>query len=442
MLALKLNALRLIRKSYRMIQKIWMLSGILLVIAINAKTQTNSVNHGSSTIHPEKNSFVNVSKSKEFRNFFISLHELKNGKLKKLQILQIGDSHTQADFFTEKIRERLQAAYGNDIKSLGLIFPYHVAGTNNPECYRSLSAGTWTTCRNIDKNTPMALGVTGFSLSTSNAASSISLITKNKEYPDYRFDRLKIYHSADSESFAPVIDGFSSKNTHKIDDSTACTTYCFGLMRDSVTLKLGFTNKMQRHFVLHGMIMETEAPGLIVHSAGVNGATASSFLNCKLLIPQIQDIKPDMIVIALGTNDAYGTFNSRHFECTYDSLIHEIKFAAPNKPVLLIIPGDFYNSKKKVNRNISQMKNIIYKLSEKYHCGIWDFQTIMGGEGSIKTWYKNGLAASDRVHLTKQGYSFAGDLFYEAFLNEYNKYDPKMPVRPKDQTPQSTLNHE
>ena len=41
----------------------------------------------------------------------------------------------------------------------------------------------------------------------------------------------------------------------------------------------------------------------------------------------------------------------------------------------------------------------------------------MGGEGSIEEWYKQGLAAPDRLHLSKDGYKVQGQMFFEWLTN-------------------------
>jgi hypothetical protein len=39
----------------------------------------------------------------------------------------------------------------------------------------------------------------------------------------------------------------------------------------------------------------------------------------------------------------------------------------------------------------------------------------MGGLYSSKKWDKHGLMFKDILHLSKEGYKFQGDLFFEAF---------------------------
>ena len=46
----------------------------------------------------------------------------------------------------------------------------------------------------------------------------------------------------------------------------------------------------------------------------------------------------------------------------------------------------------------------------------------MGGSKSIYTWQKHGLANTDRIHFTNDGYMLEGDLLFGAILREYEKH--------------------
>ena len=69
------------------------------------------------------------------------------------------------------------------------------------------------------------------------------------------------------------------------------------------------------------------------------------------------------------------------------------------------------------------LRDVVYKLADRYDAGVWDFFAIMGGFGSSQTWYKNQLMHKDRVHFTFEGYTIKGDLFYEAFLKYLDEYE-------------------
>jgi len=56
------------------------------------------------------------------------------------------------------------------------------------------------------------------------------------------------------------------------------------------------------------------------------------------------------------------------------------------------------------------------------NCSYWDFFAVMGGENSVDSWYLSGLTAKDRLHLNKKGYLLKANLFFDAFLNNFNPF--------------------
>ena len=53
------------------------------------------------------------SGAQSLASFQRSLEQLRAGKLERVNILQIGDSHTAADHFSGRLRELFQASFGN-----------------------------------------------------------------------------------------------------------------------------------------------------------------------------------------------------------------------------------------------------------------------------------------------------------------------------------------
>ena len=65
------------------------------------------------------------------------------------------------------------------------------------------------------------------------------------------------------------------------------------------------------------------------------------------------------------------------------------------------------------------------RLATKHNAAMWDMYHVMGGLGSIKTWQKHGLAKTDKIHLTTDGYKLMGDLMFSAIMKGYADYTNK-----------------
>jgi len=58
-------------------------------------------------------------------------------------------------------------------------------------------------------------------------------------------------------------------------------------------------------------------------------------------------------------------------------------------------------------------------LAKDHQGGVWDLFSLMGGLSSMRKWQTAGLAQSDKVHFTREGYQLIGDMFYNALVDYY-----------------------
>ncbi len=345
----------------------------------------------------------------------------------QVKILHIGDSHLQADYFSGRMRHRMQTFFQGGLGGRGFVFPYRVAGTNNPFNLRTSFTGNWEGCRNVEKNKHCDLGLSGMSVTTYDSISTINIFLRDKDYIKYDFNTVKVFHNIDSTSFKVEIKNSINNITVTDNDTLGYTEFYFDTYIDD-TLYLRFikTDSIQNKFVLHGVSFETDDPGIIYHTVGVNGADVDAYLGCTLFSQHLKALDPDFIIISLGTNDAYmKTIDTNKIENNFNKLILKIKHSMPGIPLLLTTPGDSYRYRRYINRNIPLIRNIIYRQAKKHSCAVWDFYSVMGGLNSISLWHKAGLTANDKLHFNGKGYILQGDLLFNAFLKAYDSFIDK-----------------
>jgi lysophospholipase L1-like esterase len=174
------------------------------------------------------------------------------------------------------------------------------------------------------------------------------------------------------------------------------------------------------------MILENDKSKINYHTIGVNGATAQSYLKCDYFSGQLETINPDLIIISLGTNEAYDKdFSSLEHKYILSDLILQIKSSIPNVSILLITPNDHLKNRELNNPNILSVRNNIFEICDEFQLSSWDFHSIMGGEHSISHWYNKGLASEDRLHFKRRGYEIQGELFAKALLDLIEKNELK-----------------
>jgi len=344
---------------------------------------------------------------------------------KSIHFLQIGDSHIQAGFLPDQLNIEMSDLLARGCGGRGFIFPYRVAKTNNPVNYSVKFTGNWDKCRNVELTKSCELGLAGIMVSTTDTLADLHLLLKPEPVP-YDFNRLRIYHDT---STAYKI-GFPAHEGHYTQSNPApgITEFLFDSYIDSLWIRLAKKDTLPGKFTLFGMEVMNSDPGIIFSAVGVNGAEFPSFLRCGLFEEQLKQLRPQCIIISLGTNDAYTLhFDNTLFEQNARQLIRNIKRSLPGAAILITTPGDSYRKRKYDNKFLGIVREILIKIAADEDCAFWDFYSVMGGPASMLNWYKAGLTAKDKIHFSKAGYYLEGDLLFQAILEAWsNHLDKRM----------------
>lgn len=345
-----------------------------------------------------------------------------NSGAEPLRILHIGDSHIQADIFTGETRRLLSWWLSDSLTSRGFTFPYRIAGSNGPADFRETATGEWTNQRITTNGVPGRMGVAGIVLSTASQGSSINFRLNTINGTSQLVDQIKVYADglhlptdiavplASMEMFS---EGFAS---FKFD----CPTDSFSIVLNGQSL----TSSVR----LFGMELVNSFSRVLYHSAGLNGATVGSYLLTENIYDQIVAINPQVIVLSLGTNDAFNdAFNPKVFSQNLKELVAKISSALPTAIIILTTPGDHFIKKHHPNERLKLASAEIVNVAAELGCGVWDFYSLMGGKGSMKQWLQNGLSAPDMIHLSEKGYKLQGEMLFRA-LAGLTKFDADRPI--------------
>lgn len=388
-------------------------------------------------IHYKKNRIEYFGDSSAYEQMFYTLDSLALSGSGKMNVLHIGDSHIQADYFSGRMRTNLQSWINGGESSRGFVFPYSVAKTNNPPNYYLRYTGAWNVCKNIQKYETCDIGLGGIVLETFSEGAFIEYKLRKGEYLHYTFNKVKVFFEIDTTSFDIVFENDAEVVDTIINKKLGYVEFVMKHHLDSLKMRFVKNSPSQTHFKLYGVSLDSDEPGITYSASGVNGAEVGSWLRSNLLNQHIEAMNPNWIILSLGTNDGYMKyFSPEQFYVNYDSLIRQIKTVAPNAAILLTTPGDNYRYKRYLNRNTEQTRDIIYKVAKENGVSVWDFHTIMGGLNSIVLWQKAGLTAADKLHYSKKGYLLQGDLLFSAFMKSYDIHLEKV----KSETPMPQVN--
>jgi lysophospholipase L1-like esterase len=365
--------------------------------------------------------------STRLNRFFQKVDTLLQMGEGRINVLHIGGSHVQADMFSHQVRQDLDAINAGFRTPRGFIFPFSVAKTNNPSNYKVTYSGDWNAVRNVQRNRDIPLGMGGIAVYTNDPHAQINISLNPDQNMRWDFNQLRLLGRTmdGSDLVIPVLYYDNDLIEGKLD--LISKTYLFELPAPDYSFSVGFIQKdtVPHSFIVNGFIPEKETPGIVYHAIGVNGASVPSYLNSENFEEELHLLNPDLIIFAIGINDAASNdFTEESFLRNYDDLIEKIERVNPDCAYIFITNNDSYKkiSRKKyaVNRNGLAAREAFYRLAESHQGGVWDFFSLMGGLSSMKQWQTEGLAQPDKVHFKKDGYLLIGDLFYNALINYYN----------------------
>lgn len=225
---------------------------------------------------------------------------------------------------------------------------------------------------------------------------------------------LRILHIGDSHIYADLFTGMTRQLFQK--------RFGIGGAKQLMRYKLSdFQDSTKTLFIEPNLSDSTNKRGILYDVAGANGAEYLTYNQNYLFFKETPLLKPDLVIISLGTNEAFGYLNRSVFENNIDAFISQIRTYNPGVEILVTTPGDAMKRKRMHNQNIDTVRKILIDYANVNNIALWDFYKVMGGAGSMKKWFSKGLAQKDKVHLSKEGYLIQGFLFFNALMNELDK---------------------
>jgi lysophospholipase L1-like esterase len=152
------------------------------------------------------------------------------------------------------------------------------------------------------------------------------------------------------------------------------------------------------------------------------GTKYVDYVKLAELDQQLIDEQPDLVIVSLGTNDAFSGSSKNNFYQKIDHLIEKINRLSPKAILIITTPPDAlkYDTLQKTYAALPEVKNVANVLNNyanDHNIACWDLYNIMGGENSMNSWVQNKLARPDGIHFTAKGYSVLAQWFFTAFVN-------------------------
>jgi lysophospholipase L1-like esterase len=417
------------------------------------------------------------------KQFYESLQRVGKGE-GKARVVVYGASHMAADSFTQHIRHRLQERFGNG--GPGFVVGAKPWRSYNNRDVRIRYDGRWKTSfvSQVFGREDGLYGFAGVSWASNRKHDFSRFETNTSGDWGRRFSDVEVYYWAQPRGgdFYVIIDGKKKKVRTK--SRKAKPGYArFELADGPHQVELRPRGNGEVRFF--GVSLERRGPGVVMDTAGINGARAQSHLEWRndLYKEHLAKRRPDLLILAYGTN-ATGDADDpiEEYERRFDRVLTKARAATAGASCIYIGPSDrpikvgpydlepslakrllkeqgrhadlrkiFPKKAKKKRRRASrkrkkkirtaplffrprprqaQVIDVQRKVSLKHGCAYWDWNAMMGGELSMIKWVhaKPRLGSKDYVHHNRGGYKRASDLFWDALMAGY----PALPAHSKD----------
>lgn len=169
---------------------------------------------------------------------------------------------------------------------------------------------------------------------------------------------------------------------------------------------------------IHSCLLKKSEPGVVYHSIGVNGAKFTDFNQSAKFFSELGYFTPDLVVISIGTNEAFDRFYPlASFEQDLKKFCERVKENTGCQNILLTTPPSALIRKHYTNKKLPDYAHLLKKFAETEGYAVWDLYAVMQAQGGMRSWYKKGWAAKDRIHFTQKGYRVQGELLYDALID-------------------------
>lgn len=318
---------------------------------------------------------------------------------RKVHILQLGDSHTAGDYFTEQLRKRLQADV--DDGGIGFAYPMDVNGQRAAR-HGYQSNGWQLTNSRFNQSADYPLG--GMLASPNASSDSLSLTSQ--------------YYNGDRQNARIVVKGQAGQSLTVRDASGVRNLPLTQNGWQTVNTALTFPSTFQASSNMSlGGFWLNRATGGVVSAMGINGATQDYWQRWH---PQLaQDLaasQADLVILAYGTNEAFQNNVSGQVSALQQA-IRQIRQGLPNASILLVnAPESLKSTAGSCGTRATSLDDVqaqIRQVAANSGALYWSWQDAMGGRCSMKNWIVQGLGRSDGVHFSRKGYELAANDLYD-----------------------------
>lgn len=374
--------------------------------------------------------------------FFRRLALLQAGRVERLVVLQLGDSHTAGGILGERLRELMQAEFGAAGRGMmvaGKAFP----GIRQTDIKLS-EIGKWQHIGSLKADAQGPFGITGYRARSRGA--NAALVLENTDERGFDHIAVEFARAPGHGMLEVLVDGRVVRRV--ATDARRADVQAFTLQVPNGSRELRLVARDKAPVEILSWTVERRQRGVIVETHGVSGAMADIIgrWDPAIVAREVRERDPALIILAYGTNESVKyDLDLVKYEATVRDAIRLLRGAAPNAAVMLMGPpdvnqavgcgkqgsaaaavcqpqsygGDFCRwSPPAMLNGVRDAQSRAAMAERAYY---WDWGALMGGVCGMHRWvlYDPPLARPDHVHLNVAGYRVTAEALYETLMRGY-----------------------
>jgi lysophospholipase L1-like esterase len=352
--------------------------------------------------------------------FFERLREVERGEAQTVRVLWLGDSHVAADFLTGHARRLLQDRFGD--AGPGLVMPGNPWRYFRHDRARSRGDGSFETVGLGRDAFETLVGLWGVALvSRGEGSASLEAVFSGSEVValapsgegclSVSVDGVTAF----AGDVGPAVDGTTETPCARVDGAVLRGGGVVAFVAPGSVQEgphsLELRDACGGAVWILGADLTTGRPGVLLDSIGVNGTEIGVLgrPDRELRRALLARLDPALVIVSYGTNDmGRGDLVEEDYRGEAGELLRSLREDAPGAALLVTGPPDRASKSRRVSRLLAGTEPLVLRslraAARENGAAFFDQRAAMGGDGSIRTWSRKGLAARDLVHLSRAGY--------------------------------------
>ena len=364
------------------------------------------------------------------------IKRLKN-KLRQgvCQIVHYGDSQIEGDRITGYVRNRLQLAFNGEGPGF---FPIKVVYNQNS--IDITTSGNWVRYAFFDRKQRRKVGhdmyglfatysrFTNYAKDTTGLPVSKATFTIKPSAKSYarlqHYTKFGLhYGNAIGKVKIKVYENGNIIKTDSLISDGKYHNYKLNFATTPKELKIELEARVSPDF--YGVTLDADT-GVRMDNVAMRGEAGRIFtrMNYENYRQMSVDRQPDLFIFQYGGNTIPYMKTEQQLREYVEGLIFNMKWvkrANPNAMFMLLGPGDMTTSRNGQRLTypfLPKLNDLMKEECMKNDVAYFSMYEAMGGENSMISWVKQGMAASDYVHFSPKGTKLISEVFYQCLHND------------------------